>query len=278
MIKVFSSPFRVTQKYGERPEYYKQFGLAGHEGLDLVPTDSDWTIFSLPYKGQVIKDVDMADKGGAYGIHGTIWYPDINEAWEYCHMSSNKIYVGEELSPCSPIGIMGSTGNTQGAHLHLNRFEVDAACKRKNTNNGFLGGIDPLPFLMQNSTEEPTTPMEDTYKVKGIASLDAYRSARQQGPEGNWEGYANALMGSDRDSVALQAKMSELQAKQDTLLQTMNDTIKAVQEQAKVTCDLALTENDKKWQKVVASANQTALKDYSRGELLSAFLSRLFRG
>lgn len=147
MVKVFSSPFKVTQKFGVNPDYYKQFGLTAHEGLDLVPTGSDWSIFSLPYKGIVVKDIDMKEKGGAYGVTTTIWYKEINEAWQYCHMQTNAVYQGQELEPGQYLGQMGATGNTKGAHLHLNRFKVDSNGYRLDKNNGYLGGIDPLPFL-----------------------------------------------------------------------------------------------------------------------------------
>lgn len=147
MVKVFNSAFKVTQKFGVNPDYYKQFGLTGHEGLDLVPTSSDWSVYSLPYKGKVVKDIDMASKGGAYGITDTVWYPEIGEAWQYCHLKTNTLYEGQEIEPSTYIGQMGDTGNTKGAHLHVNRFKVNVNGIRLNKDNGTLGGIDPLPFL-----------------------------------------------------------------------------------------------------------------------------------
>lgn len=146
-IKVFSSPFKVTQEFGVNPSYYSQFGLKAHEGLDIIPTGSDWSIFSLPYQGQVVKDIDMASKGGAYGVTTTIWYKEIGEAWQYCHMSTNTTYEGQITEPGQYLGQMGSTGNTSGAHLHVNRFKVDSRGYRLDKNNGYLGGINPLPFL-----------------------------------------------------------------------------------------------------------------------------------
>lgn len=158
MIKIFNSPFQVTQGYGLRPEYYSQFGLKGHEGLDLVPTTSDWSVYSMPYKGTVVLDIDMGEKGGAYGNHCTIWYPDIKKAFMYCHLSQNYVSQGQELKPVSLIGKMGATGNTEGAHLHLNMFEVDENGVHLNKDNGYLGGLDPLPFLEQDIDEGSIIP------------------------------------------------------------------------------------------------------------------------
>lgn len=161
MIRVFNSPFKVTQKFGVNRIYYAQFDLEGHEGLDLVPTGFDWSVYSLPYRGQVVKDIDMESKGGAYGIHCTIWYPEIGEAWMYCHLRSNSTYEGQQLDPETNIGQMGDTGNTEGAHLHINRFKVNSLGYRLNRNNGFLGGIDPLPFLELPQMEEPAPAPDD---------------------------------------------------------------------------------------------------------------------
>lgn len=149
---VFKDGLRVTQEFGVNKDYYDDFGLAGHEGLDATPLPGqDKTIYTLPFKSKVVKDIDMADKGGAYGIHNTIWYPEIGEAWMYCHLNSNFVFINQELAPSTAIGIMGATGNTNGAHVHINRFKVDANGVRLNKDNGFLGGIDPLPFLLSLS-------------------------------------------------------------------------------------------------------------------------------
>lgn len=164
MIKVFNSRFIVTQGFGVNPNYYSQFGLSAHEGLDLIPSDSDWRIYSLPYNGIVVKDIDMEAKGGAYGVHCTIWYPSIKEAWMYCHLSSNQLKLDGLIPPSNLVGLMGATGNTQGAHLHLNRFQVDDQGKRLNRDNGYLGGIDPLPSL-QSAIMQENMPINDQTKI-----------------------------------------------------------------------------------------------------------------
>ncbi len=166
---IFKSGLRVTQIFGINGDYYGQFGLIGHEGLDATPIDStDKVIHSLPYKGQVVKDIDMADKGGAYGITNTVWYPSIGEAWQFCHMTENFIAIGQELVESAEIGIMGATGNTNGAHVHINRFKVDANGIRLNKDNGYLGGVDPLAFLLQLGGIMPPT----MYTMKSGKQVD----------------------------------------------------------------------------------------------------------
>jgi hypothetical protein len=256
MIKVFGSPFKVTQLFGVNKDYYSRFGLNGHEGIDLVPTSSDWTVYSLPYLGKVLKDIDMAEKGGNYGITTTIWYPEINEAWQYCHFSSNRVFVDQEIPACFPIGTMGATGNTTGPHLHINRFVVDARGYRLNKDNGFLGGIDPLPFLNKDLGEKPETIQEDPKKVKALQILEQYRLERVLGPEGDYEGYVNSLIGNDRDISVVRNNLAiakqdlidqEIKNKQD--LETQRGVLKSACDQEKR--DLVST-----WQSKPETANK----------------------
>lgn len=160
---LFDSGLRVTQKFGVNEDYYKKWGLKGHEGLDVTPLNSlknikkERRFKSLPYEGKVVKDIDMASKGGNYGNTFTIWYPHINEAWQYCHNSENEVFIGQALGPSTYIGYMGGTGNTNGDHVHINRFKVDDNGYRLNRDNGYLGGIDPLPLLLELQKGVPMT-------------------------------------------------------------------------------------------------------------------------
>lgn len=153
MRKLFNSDFRITQGFGARPEYYSQWGLKGHEGLDLVPTKNDWTVFCLA-DGVVVKDDDIAGdkRTDAYGINVTIWHPKISKATQYCHLVDNCVSLNETVIAGDKIGKMGATGNTDGAHVHLNLFQTDIEGYRKNKDNGYNGGIDPLPFLEADPT------------------------------------------------------------------------------------------------------------------------------
>ena len=148
MKKIFKSDFRVTQAYGVNYDYYKQFGLAGHEGLDIIPVNlNDWAVLSPEGDGEVVKDIDNPKDGGAYGNTITIWYRKLKIALQFCHLAKNFVSIGDKISKGQEIGIMGATGNTNGAHVHLNLFQVDDNGVRLNKSNGFLGGVDPLPYL-----------------------------------------------------------------------------------------------------------------------------------
>jgi hypothetical protein len=152
MITPFKTGNRITQKYKNNPTYYAQFGLKGHEGLDLVPLSGSWDIFCIE-GGEIIKDIDDPRGGGAYGNNVVIWNKANKRAWYYCHMASNQVSNKQTIRRGDKIGVMGATGNTKGAHLHLNLCETDENGVRLNKDNGYLGFIDPLPVLEELNKE-----------------------------------------------------------------------------------------------------------------------------
>lgn len=212
MRKVFNSPFTITQAFGARPAYYSQFGLAGHEGIDLVPHGSDFRVLCLA-DGIVVADDDIAGdpRTDAYGINVTVWHPELNKATRYCHLETNYVVLNQPVSAGITLGVMGATGNVEGAHLHLNLYQTDANGVRLNTNNGYNGGIDPLPFLQENVIISPMDPD----KQKGIDHLDQYRKDREQGAEGNYESYANAIIASDKAVPGMQTDLQSAQGEID---------------------------------------------------------------
>lgn len=151
MKQIFRSKFTITQKFGVNPEYYGKFGLKGHEGLDLIPTGSDWTVYALE-DGVVVRDEDNK-RSGSYGVYVTLWHAQSKKATQYCHLELNLVDQGMQVKKGQAIGKMGSTGNSTGPHLHLNLFNVDDSGVRLNRDNGFLGGIDPEPYLNEDDTQ-----------------------------------------------------------------------------------------------------------------------------
>jgi septal ring factor EnvC (AmiA/AmiB activator) len=135
----------ITQSYGQRPEYYKQFGLSGHEGVDIIPSDPDRTIYAVE-DGEVVRDIDDP-RSGAYGIYCVLLNRATGRAWWYCHESVNDVVMGQQFKKGDRIAVMGGTGNVSGDHLHLGLRLADAQGNALNTNNGFQGFIDPLPVL-----------------------------------------------------------------------------------------------------------------------------------
>lgn len=171
MKSPFRSKFQITQGFNERPEFYKKYGLKAHEGIDLIPTGSVWDVLCLA-DGIVVNESDDP-RSGAYGIWITVWHPTLRKATQYCHLKENYVEAGDKVIEGQKLGIMGATGNVTGAHLHLNLFETDENGVRLNRENGYLGGVDPLLFLEQDSPR-PTQDLQ--------AELDKVRLERDK----NW--------------------------------------------------------------------------------------------
>jgi septal ring factor EnvC (AmiA/AmiB activator) len=150
----------ITQSFGQRPDYYKQFDLLGHEGLDLIPTDSDRNIRCVE-DGEVVRDIDDP-RSGAYGIHCVILNRKTGRAWWYAHESVNNVSLGQTFKKGDIIAVMGGTGNVTGDHLHLGLRMADADGNAVNTGNGFKGFIDPQPALNElNNGNQPDSIMVD---------------------------------------------------------------------------------------------------------------------
>lgn len=130
---------RITQKFGERPEVYKQFGHKGHNGVDFVNTGNE-TIYA-PFTG-IATVLDQGDAG--YGLH-----IKINDGEKECvlgHLSEAFIKTGTKVYACEKIGKMGNTGFSSGKHLHFGLKYLSSG-KVLSPRNGYAGSVDPLPYL-----------------------------------------------------------------------------------------------------------------------------------
>lgn len=85
---------------------------SSHTGLD----------FAAPY-GSTIRSITSGtvvsvEYDGSYGLKTVIEAPDGTHYW-YCHQAETFVAVGQTVRPGQAIGAVGLTGNTTGAHLHL---------------------------------------------------------------------------------------------------------------------------------------------------------------
>lgn len=154
---LFKNGYKINQKFGENAEYYKKFGLKGHEGLDVIPTDSDWNVLCVE-GGEVVRDIDDPRKGGAYGNYVVILNRENRRAWWYCHNLKNNVKIGQNVNAGEAIAVMGATGNANGAHVHLGLRLADGFGVATDTQNGYMGFIDPtlaLAGLAEGSEHDP---------------------------------------------------------------------------------------------------------------------------
>lgn len=146
----FSSGSALTQPFGANPQDYAQFGLNGHEGLDFIPQGDDKKVYAVE-SGVVVQDVDDPVQGKAYGINVVIYVPVNRRLWTYAHLAENYVNKGDKVLRGQQIGLMGDTGNTHGAHLHLGMRLTDPNGNPVNLSNGFKGFVDPAAVVKQLS-------------------------------------------------------------------------------------------------------------------------------
>jgi murein DD-endopeptidase MepM/ murein hydrolase activator NlpD len=105
----FSSKPRITQ------------GWKGHthQGIDLVPTNTEDTNVRAIGWQKVIKVSYQENGAGNYVDCQSLWYKDI-VIIKYFHLKQfSKLKVGDKLNHGDIIGLMGNSGHSFGAHLHL---------------------------------------------------------------------------------------------------------------------------------------------------------------
>lgn len=141
----FNGNYKITQKFGNNPSYYKQFGFAGHEGVDWGTPNGTPILSSA--KGVVVRRNDV--KSGAYGVYLVVWHKELSLATWYCHLQENKVSIGDNVTEGQVIALSNNTGNTSGPHLHFNLCRTNSNGTRINQDNGYKGFIDPLPFLKE---------------------------------------------------------------------------------------------------------------------------------
>ncbi|MCL4871222.1 MAG: M23 family metallopeptidase [Anaerolineae bacterium] len=150
-FEVWPTEFRsINQYFGANPQNYAQFGLPGHEGLDIMaPTGS--RIFAVA-PGRVSK-VDTVASNHPYGNYVHVDHRD-GYTTIYAHLESISVRLGQEVSAGTEVGRADNTGNSFGSHLHLTLRKTGAK-----VGNWPAGIIDPTPFILPlMGWQEPSGP------------------------------------------------------------------------------------------------------------------------
>lgn len=103
----FNGIFRCTCVYRKKGDWAAGF----HTGIDLVGNNK--TVYSVS-DGKVIMAKAYGDYGNAVKVRD-----ENGKIFLYAHLKSISVKVGQSVSRVTKIGIMGSTGNSTGPHLHI---------------------------------------------------------------------------------------------------------------------------------------------------------------
>lgn len=123
---------RVTQYFGERPDSYLSFKIAGHDGLDYGV--SEGTPVLAAHSGVCTVGFDPP----GYGNYVRITGPDYVTI--YAHLRSMRVVDGDVVTRGEQIGESGNSGNSTGPHLHFGLKLVNMR------NPAYRNWIDPVPF------------------------------------------------------------------------------------------------------------------------------------
>lgn len=170
-------PLWLTQGFGGDKATYGQFGLNGHNGIDVV-TAHGQPVYAT-HDGQAYYEVDSSQGHGvvirtnkAYEVpgHGKVYMKTIY--WHLCDPKkepklASPVYLysqknkgkGMSVKAGDIIGYADNTGFSTGDHLHFGlkpqaKGEKNSAWVNTAQNNGYLGAIDPMPFFKK--MEEPS--------------------------------------------------------------------------------------------------------------------------
>lgn len=160
----------VTQLFGANPQNYDEYGLPGHEGVD-IRAYSGTPIYAVAH-GRVTW---AGDGGGAYGIYVIV---DHGDGWStaYAHCESVLVSAGETVTAGQQIARADNTGNSDGSHLHI-------SLKRAGHTYVDARGVtwprnyhDPTPYLQPFGAQWPGLPLPPDYidilpYIKGDGTL-----------------------------------------------------------------------------------------------------------
>ena len=110
---------KITQRFGANPENYAQFGLPGHDGVDIAAFDGAPLNAAAP--GRVYRIHRLAQDGWSnYGNHVRIVHDDdYKTIYSHAAQISGEIVVGGDVPGGALLGLANSTGNSSGNHLHF---------------------------------------------------------------------------------------------------------------------------------------------------------------
>jgi murein DD-endopeptidase MepM/ murein hydrolase activator NlpD len=124
----------VTQWFGENPQAYTKFALAGHNGIDYGVVVG--TPVLSPIDGTVTHITDQGKQG--YGLNIIIECSGCSII--LAHLSEVQVVEGDTVVREQQVALSGNTGNSTGPHLHLG---IRVPGMRNQAYNDY---VDPAPF------------------------------------------------------------------------------------------------------------------------------------
>ncbi len=154
---VVGGEYKISQRFGTNPDgypdFYRQFGYKGHNGIDFYGVKNDYIFAACD---GYVKTAHFDSTG-----YGNLTVILDNEGGQhyYGHQNVISVKVGDVVKAGNLIGYMGNTGNiiggpySDGTHLHYG-YRPDGYDR----NNGYGGFIDPMQFFEKEELPEMAHP------------------------------------------------------------------------------------------------------------------------
>jgi murein DD-endopeptidase MepM/ murein hydrolase activator NlpD len=209
--------YSISQRFGVLSDAYKQFGLAGHNGLDIrTPTG---TPIVAPISGVLRRGNDPKGYGNYIRITNAKWDTVLG------HLKSISVRDGDTVVEGQPIGFTNNTGYSTGAHLHWGVRPIGA-----DKNDPWGGYVDPLVAIKETGMDAQTErdyrnfnwtigvePMKQLAQLVGVAVPNEEPKPEHQG---KWVEFSNAVI----------FRIKEMQGKISALEGTINNQPPSVDE------------------------------------------------
>lgn len=260
---IFIGTFPMTQGWGARPEVYKQWGQAGHNGWDFVMPNG--TLVISPADGVCLGAYEERDANGNFSGFGRYCKILHNQGGQnfvtvYAHLQSVEVSKGQQVKKFQLISKSDNNGFSEAPHLHFGIYLSDAQGNKSETNT-FGGYHDPGDkTLIEWVIENPTKPYEPTItETMGITpdaktALDLLTTFQTDNKLGNLEGAMRALIGSFTDLQTLQKDTAEIRKQldevktelrdRDTFISGQKETVGTLQKQQIELADMLAVAND----------------------------------
>lgn len=127
--------WRISQPFGSHAVDYSAWGLDRHAGLDISAPVG--TKLYAPASGSMI----YGNEPDGFGVYARITTPEGYRVYlAHLENASQIFWSPKPVVRGDYIGTIGLTGNTGGAHTHM---EI----RSQDINNGLKGAFNPLPYM-----------------------------------------------------------------------------------------------------------------------------------
>ena len=141
---------RVTNWFGSREIDYSQFGIESHDGIDIA-APSGTPVLAVG-DGKVMS---VGNEPDGFGLFVRVWHAEFGFHSVYAHLSSQRVSVNQMVYQGTPLGAVGSTGNSSGNHLHIS-FRVGSESDYYRVHTGHKwGASDPMAIYSVVNRSDP---------------------------------------------------------------------------------------------------------------------------